>query len=182
MSRIGRSPVPVPAGVHVDIEGTTVTVRGPNGQLARQFHPEMTIVREGDVLRVQRPSDSDAHRALHGLTRALLANMVVGVAEGFEKVLEIEGTGYRAELDGETLVLEVGYSHPVRFVPPAGLRFEVAERGKRIIVRGCDREVVGQTAVEIRRTRPPEPYKGKGVRYSDEVVRRKAGKAGKVGG
>lgn len=181
MSRIGRSPVPVPAGVEVRIEGTTVTVRGPQGELTRSFHPDMTIAYEDGQLRVGRPSDSDTHKALHGLTRALLANMVTGAAQGFEKVLDIEGTGYRAEMDGATLVLEVGYSHPIRMTPPPGIRFEVTERGKRIIVRGCDREAVGQAAVTVRGVRPPEPYKGKGIRFRDEVVRRKAGKAGKAG-
>jgi len=182
MSRIGKSPVKVPAGVTVTIDGTDVKVKGPKGELARRFHADMAVERDGDVLVVTRPSDSDQHRALHGLTRALLANMVTGVSEGFEKVLEIEGTGYRAEADGKTLVLEVGFSHPVRVEPPAGISFEVGERGKRVVVRGADREKVGQTAVEIRQVRPPEPYKGKGIRYAGEVVRRKAGKAGKVGG
>jgi large subunit ribosomal protein L6 len=182
MSRIGRSPITVPAGVTVSIEGVDVRVKGPKGELSRRLHADMKLEREGGLLLVKRPSDSDTHRALHGLTRALVANMVVGVSEGFEKVLEIEGTGYRAEQDGAALVLEVGYSHPVRVQPPKGVAFEVAERGKRVFVRGIDREQVGQAAVEIRKVRPPEPYKGKGIRYAGEIVRRKAGKAGKVGG
>jgi large subunit ribosomal protein L6 len=181
MSRIGRLPVAVPSGVNVTIDGSAVTVKGPKGQLSRVFHPDMAIARSGDELVVERPTDEDAHRALHGLSRALLANMVTGVTDGFEKVLEIEGTGYRAEQDGADLVLAVGYSHPVRFRPPAGISFAVEERGKRVIVRGIDKELVGQVAVEIRSTRPPEPYKGKGIRYAGETIRRKAGKAGKVG-
>jgi large subunit ribosomal protein L6 len=182
MSRIGRMPVPLPSGVSVSITGGEVRVKGPKGELSRSFHPDMQIEREGDCLVVKRPSDADRHRALHGLTRALLANMVTGVSQGFEKVLEIEGTGYRAGQDGQAVVLEVGYSHPVRIQPPPGVAFEVVERGKRVIVRGADREQVGQSAVEVRQVRPPEPYKGKGIRYANEVVRRKAGKAGKVGG
>ena len=179
MSRIGRLPIRVPAKVQVEIAGSEIVVKGPRGELKRRLHPDMTVERQGEELIVTRPSDVDQHRALHGLTRALVANMVIGVSEGFEKVLEVEGTGYRADQDGAVLVLEVGYSHPVRIEPPAGVTFEVAERGKKILVRGSDCEAVGQCAVEIRQVRPPEPYKGKGVRYEGEHVRRKVGKAGK---
>ena len=182
MSRIGRMPIPVPAGAKVTIAGSLVTVEGPRGQLSRTFHRDMLIEHDGDdTVVVKRPSDADSHKALHGLTRALLANMVTGVTEGFRKVLDIEGTGYRADQDGPALVVNVGYSHPVRFEPPPGVTFEVEERGKRVVVTGIDKEQVGQAAVNIRSARPPEPYKGKGIRYAGEVVRRKAGKAGKVG-
>lgn len=181
MSRIGRLPVPIPDGVTVTVDGTTVEVKGPKGQLTKTFHRDMRIEKENGAVEVHRPSDSDRHRALHGLTRALLANMVSGVVEGFQKVLLIEGTGYRAELDGSTLVLNVGYSHPVRLEPLPDVSFEVEERGKRVVVNGIDKEAVGQAAVDIRSVRKPEPYKGKGIRYADEIVRRKAGKAGKVG-
>ena len=181
MSRIGKAPIEVPAGVDVKIDGNSVTVKGPKGQLSREFHEDMTIERENGAIVVRRPSDEQQHRALHGLTRALLANMVIGVTDGFEKTLEIEGTGYRAEPDGNVLVLNLGYSHPVRYSPPGGVSFDVEDRGKKVIVRGIDKEAVGQAAVDIRSKRPPEPYKGKGVRYQGEYIRRKAGKAGKVG-
>jgi large subunit ribosomal protein L6 len=182
MSRIGKQPVQLPSGVKVDLAGSRVKVQGPKGTLERAFHPEMIIEREGDDLVVRRPTDTQQHRALHGLTRALLSNMVTGVSSGFTKELLIEGTGYRAEQEGKALVLMVGYSHPVRFDPPEGIEFAVEDRGKKVIVSGIDKERVGQAAVEVRATRPPEPYKGKGIRYSGEVIRRKAGKAGKVGG
>ncbi len=181
MSRIGRMPIPLPSGVTVTIAGSEVKVKGPKGELSRAFHPEMLIDQDGGAVLVKCPSESDKHKSLHGLTRALLANMVTGVAEGFERVLEIEGTGYRAEQEGPVLVLNVGYSHLVRVEPPSGVEFSTEERGKRVIVRGIDKERVGQAAVDIRRIRPPEPYKGKGIRYAGEHVRRKAGKAGKVG-
>ncbi len=181
MSRIGRLPIELPDGVQVTISGRTVKVKGPKGNLERTVHRDMTVEQENGSVVVRRPSDSDRHRALHGLTRALLANMVTGVSEGFQKVLLIEGTGYRAELDGDALVLNVGYSHPVRIAAPRHVSFEVEERGKRVIVNGIDKEAVGQSAVDIRSVRKPEPYKGKGIRYADEIVRRKAGKAGKVG-
>ncbi|MCA9933993.1 MAG: 50S ribosomal protein L6 [Ardenticatenaceae bacterium] len=180
MSRIGKMPIPVPSGVNVDIKGSTVTVKGPKGSLTQTFHEEMTIGQDDGVLSVQRPSDSRQHRALHGLTRALLNNMVVGVHTGFSKTLQIEGVGYRAEMQGDVLVLNVGYSHPVPFEPPQDVKFAVENRSKTIIVSGIDKQVVGELAARIRKTRPPEPYKGKGIRYDKEIIRRKAGKAGKV--
>jgi large subunit ribosomal protein L6 len=181
MSRIGLKPIPLPAKVQVDIRGNHVTVKGPKGQLVRSFHPDMQIALEDQVLRVHRPTDSRMHRALHGLTRSLLANMVTGVSAGFVKTLEIEGTGYRAEMQGRDLVLYVGHSHPITIAPPDGVSFEVPRGGRTVTVQGIDKEVVGEIAARIRRQRPPEPYKGKGVRYAGERVRRKAGKAGKVG-
>ncbi|MEJ2747799.1 MAG: 50S ribosomal protein L6 [Anaerolineae bacterium] len=180
MSRIGKLPIQLPKGVKVDIAGTAVTVTGPKGKLEQEFHPEMTLALDEGVLTVARPSDSRRHRALHGLTRALLNNMVVGVSSGFSKTLEIEGVGYRAAMEGKNLVLNVGYSHPVTFEPPADVEFAVEDRSKTVIVSGTDKQVVGEIAAQIRKTRPPEPYKGKGVRYRGEYVRRKAGKAGKV--
>jgi len=158
-----------------------VTVKGPKGQLSRSFDPDMVIRVQDGTLLVERPTDRADHRALHGLTRALLANMVTGVSEGYNRVLEIEGTGYRAELQGATLMLYVGYSHPIEFRPPAGISFEVPRGGRMVTVQGVDKELVGEIAAKIRRQRPPEPYKGKGVRYAAERVRRKAGKAGRVG-
>jgi large subunit ribosomal protein L6 len=181
MSRIGLKPIPLPAKVQVDIRGNHVTVKGPKGELVRTFHPDMTIALEDQVLRVHRPTDSRMHRALHGLTRSLLANMVTGVSAGFSKTLEIEGTGYRAELQGRDLVLYVGHSHPITIAPPAGVSFDVPRGGRTVTVQGIDKEMVGEIAARVRRQRPPEPYKGKGVRYAGERVRRKAGKAGKVG-
>ncbi|MCB9420786.1 MAG: 50S ribosomal protein L6 [Ardenticatenaceae bacterium] len=180
MSRIGKAPIQLPKGVKVDIQGTAVTVTGPKGKLEQEFHPEMNISLDDEVLTVTRPSDSRQHRALHGLTRALLNNMVVGVSNGFSKVLEIEGVGYRAAMEGKDLVLNVGYSHPITFNPPTDIEFAVEDRNKTVIVSGIDKQVVGEIAAQIRKTRPPEPYKGKGVRYRGEHVRRKAGKAGKV--
>jgi large subunit ribosomal protein L6 len=181
MSRIGKQPILLPDKVEVDIRGSQVTVKGPKGQLSRAFDPDIKIQLEEGTLHVQRPSDQRHHRAMHGLTRALLANMVTGVSEGFSKVLEIEGTGYRAEMQGEKLILFLGYSHPIEFPPPEGIRFEVPRGGRSITVNGTDKELVGEIAARIRRQRPPEPYKGKGVRYRGERVRRKAGKAGRVG-
>jgi large subunit ribosomal protein L6 len=174
-------PIPVPQGVTVTIQDCQVTVKGPKGELMREFHPDMSIVREGDVLKVTRPSDQRMHRALHGLTRALLANMVTGVSQGFTKGLEIEGTGYRAELQGKNLVVNVGYSHPVQVIPPAGISFSLDKTGRNLAVEGIDKQLVGEVAARIRAIRKPEPYKGKGIRYAGERVRRKAGKAGKVG-
>ncbi len=182
MSRIGLKPIPVPDKVQVDVRGDHVTVKGPKGTLDRSFHPDMEIVLEGGVLRVFRPTDHRTHRALHGLTRSLLANMVTGVSEGYTKVLEIVGTGYRAEMRGDDLVLYLGYSHPIDFKAPDGITFDVPRGGRGISVQGIDKELVGEIAARIRRQRPPEPYKGKGVRYEGEYVRRKAGKAGKIGG
>ncbi len=181
MSRIGKQPIPLPDRVEVDIRGSQITVKGPKGELSRSFHPDIQIRLEDGTLHVQRPTDQRQHRAMHGLTRALLANMVTGVSEGFSKVLEIEGTGYRAEMQGEKLILFLGYSHPIEFPPPEGISFEVPRGGRSITVSGSDKELVGEIAARIRRQRPPEPYKGKGVRYRGERVRRKAGKAGRVG-
>ncbi|HLC06462.1 MAG TPA: 50S ribosomal protein L6 [Anaerolineales bacterium] len=180
MSRVGRSPIQIPDGVKVEFDGPEVQVKGPRGELTRSIRPEMELLLEGSTLRVVRPSDEPRMRALHGLTRALLNNMVVGVSTGFERNLEIEGVGYRPEKDGEDLVLYVGFSHPVRFSPPPGISFEVDTRARSIKVMGHDKELVGQLAADIRKVRPPEPYKGKGIRYAGEHVRRKAGKAGRV--
>lgn len=180
MSRIGKMPITVPDGVSVSVQGSHVTVTGPKGKLAQTLHPEMEITLDDGILSVRRPSDSRQHRSLHGLTRALLNNMVVGVSEGFTRTLRIEGVGYRAQLEGTSLVLNVGYSHLVRFDPPAGIDFAVEDRSKTVVVSGVDKQVVGEIAAQIRKTRPPEPYKGKGIRYDGEYVRRKAGKAGKV--
>ncbi len=161
------------------VEGTRVSVRGPRGELTRQFPPQVEFQVEDGQLLVRRPSDSPCHRALHGLSRALLANMVTGVREGFVKTLELQGVGYRAAMQGNKLVLSLGFSHPVEVTPPAGVTFEV-EGTSRIHVRGIDKEKVGQAAADLRSIRPPEPYKGKGIRYLGEKVRRKAGKAGKA--
>lgn len=180
MSRIGRAPIAVPDGVKVEFDNSAVTVTGPKGSLSQAFHPDMNIELNDGTLSVTRPTDSRRHRSLHGLTRALLNNMVVGVSQGFTKSLQVEGVGYRAEMEGKTLVLNVGYSHPVRFEPPDDVQFSVDTRTKTITVSGPDKQVVGELAAQIRKARPPEPYKGKGIRYSDEVIRRKAGKAGKV--
>ncbi len=174
-------PIPIPKGVTVTLQDHTVTVKGPKGELTRTFHPSINIAQEGGELKVTRPSDERTMRALHGLTRALLANMVTGVSTGFSKGLEIEGTGYRAELQGKTLVLNVGYSHSVPVPPPPGISFTVDRTGRVLAVEGVDKELVGETAARIRSVRKPEPYKGKGIRYAGERVRRKAGKAGKVG-
>ncbi len=180
MSRIGRMPIPVPAGVEISINGPEIRVKGPKGELGRSCHPDMHIELTDNQLLVSRPTDQRHHRALHGLTRALLNNMVIGVSQGFEKELEIVGVGYRAELQGESLKLSLGFSHSVVVDPPQDISFEVGQRTKRIIIRGIDKELVGRLAADIRKLRPPEPYKGKGVRYLGEYVRRKAGKAGKV--
>jgi large subunit ribosomal protein L6 len=180
MSRIGRMPIPLPSGVDVTQEGASLSVRGPLGTLQREIHPDMLVERGDGELRIVRPSDEPRHRALHGLTRTLVNNMVVGVTTGFTKGLEISGVGYRAQLQGPKLVLALGYSHPVEIDPPAGISFLV-ETPTRLAVTGADKELVGQTAAFIRSRRKPEPYKGKGIRYAGEVVLRKAGKAGKVG-
>ena len=179
MSRIGRLPVVVPSGVQVNVQGSDVHVKGPKGELKRSFSSLVDIAMENGQVVITRKSDNAAERALHGTTRAVIANMVHGVSLGFAVVLEIEGVGYRAELQGKDLALFVGYSHPVKMEPPTGITFEVELKTRQIKVLGYDREVVGQTASEIRRVRPPEPYHGKGVRYLGERVRRKAGKAGK---
>jgi large subunit ribosomal protein L6 len=179
MSRVGRMPIGVPPQVRIEIEGAHVTVKGPKGELARDLPAEMQIQIEGDQVLVTRPSDEPQHRAMHGLTRTLLANMVTGVDTGFTKTLELHGVGYRAQQQGESVVLSVGFSHTVEKSPPPGVTFEV-DGTNRIHVRGIDKELVGQAAAEVRAVRPPEPYKGKGIRYAGERVRRKAGKAGKV--
>lgn len=179
MSRIGKLPVKIEAGVTITVDDSNVvTVKGPKGTLSQQMHPDMLIEQDNGVLTVKRPSDDKAHRALHGLTRSLIHNMVVGVTSGFEKKLEIVGTGYRAQLQGKNLVLNMGYSHPVEMVPPEGITFEVPAPNK-ISVKGIDKQAVGQVAANVREVRSPEPYKGKGIRYEGEVVLRKEGKAGK---
>lgn len=180
MSRVGKAPIQLPQGVSIDISGSKVAVKGPKGELSRTLHPDMAIALDDGVLSVNRPTDSRQHRSLHGLTRALLNNMVTGVSDGYSKVLLIEGVGYRAEMNGNRLVLYVGYSHPVYFEPDNGISFVVEERGRKVIVSGIDKEYVGEIAARIRKQRPPEPYKGKGIRYEGEIVRRKAGKTGKV--
>jgi len=179
MSRVGRMPIPVPQGVKVSIEQDMVTVTGPKGELRRRFNPDMAIVLDNNNLIVSRPDDSKVHRSLHGLTRSLLANMVQGVTDGFEKNLDIVGVGYRAEKTGDKLVLRIGYSHPVDVSPLPGVSLEV-EGVNRIKVSGIDKEVVGEMAAKIRSIRPPDAYKGKGIRYAGEFVRLKAGKAGKA--
>lgn len=180
MSRIGKLPVSVPAGVQVAINGSAVTVKGPKGELFQEFNPDLKIAVADGVIRVQRPNDERKFKALHGLTRALINNMVIGVTEGYKKILEIRGTGYRAELQGQDLVMNLGFIHSVVVVPPAGITFDVNPRTSTITVNGCDKEVVGRVSAEIRAWRPVEPYLGKGIRYQGEIVRRKAGKAGKA--
>ncbi len=181
MSRIGKQPIPIPSGVNVTIKGSEVTVKGPKGELVRCFDPDIKITQEDNQLVVTRPTDQRRHRALHGLTRSLLNNMVVGVSEGYEVRLEIVGTGYRAEMQGEAIRLFLGYSHDILVEPPPGIDFQVEERGRLIILTSHDKELIGQVAADIRKLRPPEPYHGKGIRYQGEYVRQKAGKAGKVG-
>ena len=178
MSRIGKMPIAVPAGVTVDIaENNKVTVKGPKGELSRALAPEMEIKMDGDIITVTRPNDLKKNRALHGLTRTLLNNMIVGVTDGYTKTLEVNGVGYRASKQGKKLVLNLGYSHPVEMEDPEGLETKVEDN--KIIVSGIDKEKVGQYAAEIRSTRAPEPYKGKGIKYDYEVIRRKVGKTGK---
>ena len=179
MSRIGRKPITIPSGVTVAVEGSTVKVKGPKGELSRTFEPSMQVRVEDNEILVERPSDEKRERALHGLTRALLANMVTGVTEGFKKTLEIVGVGYRAEKKGKNLVVSVGYSHPVNYPEPQGITLSTPAP-TTIVIEGIDKQKVGQVAAELREFRPPEPYKGKGIRYQGEQVRRKAGKtAGK---
>ncbi|KPQ35786.1 MAG: LSU ribosomal protein L6 RplF [Phormidesmis priestleyi Ana] len=178
MSRIGKQPVPVPKAVTVTIEGQNVTVKGPKGELSRELPPEIAFVQEGEEIVVTRRNESRNARQRHGLVRTLIANMVEGVSNGYQKKLEIQGVGYRASLQGQKLVMALGYSHPVEFEPPMGIQFGV-EGNTNVTVTGIDKEVVGNTAARVRAARPPEPYKGKGVRYAGEQVRRKAGKAGK---
>ena len=180
MSRVGQMPITVPSGVDVTIKGSHVRVKGPKGQMEHTFPAAMEISQKEGIVSIQRPSDERTHRALHGMTRALINNMVTGVSTGFEKVLEINGVGYRAEVAGNNLVLHVGYSHPVEIDPPEGISFELDNRTRQIKVMGYDKQSVGHIAANIRKVRPPEPYKGKGIKYLDERIRRKAGKAGKV--
>jgi len=179
MSRIGRQPIVIPSAVKVKIEGDRVTVSGPKGELSRQFHRDIDIRLDDGQLLVSRPSDRPEHRSLHGLTRSLLANMVTGVTEGFSKMLELHGVGYRAQMQGQKLVLQVGYSHPVEITPPPEISVTVVGTS-RVMVEGMSRELVGQVAADIRAVRPPDPYKGKGIRYQGERIRHKAGKAGKI--
>ena len=181
MSRIGRLPIPVPSGVDVTIEGRKVTVKGPKGELTRELHPDMSVRREDDSIVVSRPTEQKTHKQLHGLTRTLVNNMVIGVTDGYRKGLEITGVGYRAVKVGEKLQLSLGYSHQIEIEPPQGITFEL-ENPTRLAVVGIDKELVGEIAAKVRSTRKPEPYKGKGVRYAGEQIRRKAGKAGKIGG
>jgi large subunit ribosomal protein L6 len=181
VSRIGRLPVVIPAGVQVNVDGSKLNVKGPKGEMSHEFSPVVSIEIEGQTLSVKRSSEEPNVRALHGMTRALINNMVTGVSQGFTKVLEIEGVGYRAEMEGNNLKLFVGYSHPVIIEPPEGLTFEVETRARQISVMGFDRQQVGQMAADIRKIRPPEPYHGKGIHYLGEKIRRKAGKAGKSG-
>ena len=180
MSRIGRKPIEIPAGVTVSYDNCVMTVKGPKGELTRTLHPDMEISVDGAVLTVARPSDDKDHRSLHGLTRTLVDNMVTGVSTGFSKTLEISGVGYRAAKQGDKLVLTLGFSHPVEMDAPAGITIDVPAQNK-IVVSGADKEIVGAVAADIRKWRKPEPYKGKGIRYEGEVVRRKAGKAGAKG-
>jgi large subunit ribosomal protein L6 len=175
MSRIGRKPIPVPESVTVELAPGRVAVKGPKGELAQNLSAEMKVQQDAGTVTVERPTDRGEHRALHGLTRSLIANMVEGVTEGFEKRLEIQGVGYRAQLKGKNLEMALGYSHPVPIEPPEGIEFEVPQPTE-IIVRGIDKQLVGQVAADIRKRRPPEPYKGKGIRYRDEHVMRKVGK------
>ena len=177
MSRIGRKPIAIPAGVDVTVDGNTVRVKGPKGELSRTLHREVIVRREDGEVLIERPSDAPAHRALHGLSRTLVANMVEGVTNGFTKTLEIVGVGYRAETKPFGLTLALGYSHPIEYKAPEGITLR-AVNPTTVEVAGTDKEVVGQVAAEIRSLRPPEPYKGKGVKYQGEVIRRKAGKAG----
>ncbi len=181
MSRVGKLPIAIPSGVDIDLAGSHITIKGPKGTLQRDLTPVLSVVTEDGQLRVVRPNEEKRSRELHGLTRTLISNMVVGVTEGYTRKLEIQGVGYRAQLVGKKLQLNLGYSHPIEIDPPEGITFEV-ETPTKVAVTGIDKELVGQIAAQIRSTRKPEPYKGKGVRYAGEVVRRKAGKAGKIGG
>ena len=181
MSRIGRLPIQVPPSVDVSIVGRDITVKGPKGTLERALHPDMRVSMEGSTLIVERPSEAKHHKQLHGLTRTLVNNMVIGVTDGYRKALEITGVGYRAAKVGDKVQLNLGYSHPIEIVPPAGISFEL-ETPVKLAVVGIDKELVGQVAAQVRATRKPEPYKGKGVHYLGEQIRRKAGKAGKIGG
>ena len=186
MSRIGKRPIPVPTGVDIKItESNYVTVKGPKGSLEQQLPEGISIKQENGVIEVTRPSEAQHHRALHGLTRSLLANMVVGVTDGYQRVLEISGVGYRAAREGKNLIVQVGFSHPIRVIPPEGITFDLVERRsanepQQVIVRGINKQTVGEEAAKLRGLRPPEPYKGYGIKYQGERVRRKAGKTGKA--
>ena len=177
MSRIGREPIDLPAGVEAKIDGQNITVKGPKGELALTVHPNITVSQEGNVLHVTRPNDLKENRALHGLTRSLVHNMVVGVSQGYQKTLDVNGVGYRVALEGQKLVMNLGFSHQVFVEPPKGITIEVPNPNQ-IVIKGADKQQVGQFAAEVREKRPPEPYKGKGIKYSDEVIRRKVGKTG----
>jgi large subunit ribosomal protein L6 len=179
MSRIGKQPIQIPAKVTIDIKGQNVTVKGPKGELNHAVHPEISVAQEDGALVFTRPDDARHRRALHGLERSLVANMVKGVSDGFRRTLLIEGVGYGSDLRGQDLVMRLGYSHEIVVNPPANISFEIEDRGRVIHINGIDKQVVGQVAANIRELRPPEPYLGKGVRYSDETIRRKAGKTGK---
>ncbi|MEA5594889.1 50S ribosomal protein L6 [Rivularia sp. UHCC 0363] len=181
MSRIGKQPITLPSKVQVTIDGAKVSVKGPKGELSRELPTEVSVSQEGDTLTVSRENDSRVCRQMHGLSRTLVSNMVEGVSKGFQRQLKLQGVGYRAQLKGRDLVLNVGYSHPVEIAPPEGIQFAIEEKGVAIVISGYDKEMVGNTAARIRAVRPPEPYKGKGIRYDNEIVRRKAGKAGKGG-
>ncbi len=176
MSRIGKLPITVPNGVEIELNGSNVKVKGPKGTLQREFSSSIDIKREEDKIMVTRSSEEKNVRALHGTTRAVLNNMIVGVSTGFERILEIDGVGYKAEMEGKNLIVSVGYSHPVVVEPPEGIEFNVAEKNRQIVIKGFNKEIVGQTAADIRKIRPPEPYKGKGIHYLGERIRRKAGK------
>lgn len=180
MSRIGMMPVAVPAGVQIDIKGSDVKVKGPNGEMSRSFSPSLNIKLDNEQVIVERTSEVATVRALHGTTRALIQNMVTGVSTGFTKVLEIDGVGYRAEMNGQNLVLYLGFSHPIELTPPEGITYDVDVKARQIKVMGKDPEEIGQISADIRKIRPPEPYKGKGIHYLGEKIRRKAGKSGKA--
>jgi large subunit ribosomal protein L6 len=180
MSRIGNKPIEIPAGVDVTVEGSLVTVKGPKGTLSRNIHPNITVEKDGNTLKVTRPNDEKENRSLHGLTRSLIANMVIGVNETYKKELEVNGVGYRCEASGQVLKLKVGFSHDVVMTAPEGVTVEVPNPNK-IVISGADKQKVGQFAANVREKRPPEPYKGKGIKYVDEYIRRKEGKAGKGG-
>jgi len=180
VSRIGMMPVAVPAGVQIDIKGSDVKVKGPNGEMSRSFSPSLNIKLDNEQVIVERTSEVATVRALHGTTRALIQNMVTGVSTGFTKVLEIDGVGYRAEMNGQNLVLYLGFSHPIELTPPEGITYDVDVKARQIKVMGKDPEEIGQISADIRKIRPPEPYKGKGIHYLGEKIRRKAGKSGKA--
>ena len=178
MSRIGNKPITIPEGVEVTLDGNMITVKGPKGTLTREIHKNMNVALDGNVIKISRPDDEPSNRSLHGLTRTLINNMIIGVKEEFKRELEINGVGYRAQKQGNKLVMNLGYSHPVEMDAPEGITFDVPNPNQ-IIVRGIDKELVGQTAAVVRTKRPPEVYRGKGIKYAEEVIRRKEGKAGK---